>query len=139
MKNLIDRHWKTIAYVLIGGWNTVFYCVVFVGLYYVPSYFGVPLHYMVVLLGTQIISLAHAFVLNKTFVFKTKGNHLREFGRFGMFYWLSFGANIALLPFLVEFLNWPPVFSQGLLICIAIVGGYFWHSLVTFAGAKIST
>lgn len=139
MKKLIDRYWKTIAYVLIGGWNTVFYCVVFASLYYVPAYFGVPLHYMVVLLGTQIISLANAFVLNKKFVFQTKGNLLREFGRFGIFYWLSFGANIVLLPFLVEFLNWPPVFSQGLLIFIAIVGGYFWHSLVTFAGVKHST
>lgn len=139
MKKLIDRHWKTIAYVLIGGWNTAFYCVVFASLYYVPAYFGVPLHYMVVLLGTQIISLANAFALNKKFVFQTKGNFLREFGRFGIFYWLSFGVNIALLPFLVEFLNWPPVFSQGLLICIAIVCGYFWHSLVTFARVKHST
>jgi putative flippase GtrA len=94
---------------------------------------------MVVLLVTQIISLASAFILNKKFVFQTKGNVLREFGRFGIFYWLSFGANIALLPILVEFLNWPPVFSQGLLICITIVGGYFWHSLVTFAGVKPST
>ncbi len=117
---------------MVGGWNTLFYCLVFVGLYYGPSYFGAPLHYMVVLLGTQIISLTHAFFLNKKFVFKTKGNVLREFSRFGVFYWLSFGVNLLLLPFLVEFLHWPPVLSQGLLIGIAIVCSYFWHSLVTF-------
>ena len=132
MKQFYDRHFIRLQYFLIGGWNTVFYCLVFVALYYGPSYFGVPLHYMVVLLGTQIMSLTHSFVLNKTFVFKTKGNFLREFGRFGIFYWLSFGANLVLLPFLVEFLKWPPVLSQGLLICVAIVSSYFWHSLVTF-------
>lgn len=136
MKKLINRHRQKIAYVVVGGWNTVFYCVVFASLFYGPAYFGVPLHYMVVLLGAQVISLTHAFVLNKAFVFKTKGNYLLEFGRFGMFYWLSFGVNLALLPFLVEFLKWPPVFSQGLLISIAIVCSYFWHSLVTFAGVK---
>lgn len=139
MKQLIDRHWKAIAYVLIGGWNTLLYCAVFAGLYYLPAYFDLHLHYMVVLLVTQIISLASAFLLNKKFVFQTKGNSLREFGRFGLFYWLSFGANVALLPLLVEFLHWPPVFSQGLLICVSIVSGYFWHSFVTFAGVKHSS
>ncbi len=130
MKQLYLRHAQKLHYLLIGGWNTVFGYGVFIALYYGTAHFNI--HYVVVLVLSQVINVTSAYFLYKRFVFKTKGNLIREYCRFCTFYWLSFAANLILLPASVELLGLNPVISQGLLIVVTAVTSYLWHARYTF-------
>ena len=134
MKQLYIKHAQKLHYLLIGGWNTAFGYGVFIALYYGTARFNI--HYVVVLVLSQIINVTSAYFLYKRFVFKTKGNLIREYCRFCTFYWLSFAANLILLPASVELLGLNPVISQGLLIIITAVTSYLWHANYTFSPAS---
>ena len=130
MKALYDKHGAKLQYLLVGVWNTMFGYGVFVALYYWTARFN--LHYEAVLILSQIINVTSAYILYKKFVFRTKGNFFQEYCRFCTFYWLSFAANLVLLPFLVEVLRQEPMLSQGLLIAGTAMASYFWHTNYTF-------
>ena len=134
MKQLYIKHAQKLHYLLIGGWNTVFGYGVFIALYYGTARFNI--HYVVVLVLSQVINVTSAYFLYKRFVFKTKGNLIREYCRFCTFYWLSFAANLILLPASVELLGLNPVISQGLLIVVTAVTSYLWHANYTFNPAS---
>ena len=134
MKQLYLKHAQKLHYLLIGGWNTVFGYGVFIALYYGTARFNI--HYVVVLVLSQVINVTSAYFLYKRFVFKTKGNLIREYCRFCTFYWLSFAANLILLPASVELLGLNPVISQGLLIVVTAVTSYLWHANYTFNPAS---
>ena len=134
MKQLYLKHAQKLHYLLIGGWNTVFGYGVFIALYYGTARFNI--HYVVVLVLSQVINVTSAYFLYKRFVFKTKGNIIREYCRFCTFYWLSFAANLILLPASVELFGLNPVISQGLLIAVTAVTSYLWHANYTFNPAS---
>lgn len=131
MRKLYERHSQKLQYLMIGGWNTVFGYAVFTALYYGTARFH--LHYVFLLLLSQVINVTSAYLVYKRFVFKTKGNLIREYCRFCMFYWLSFAANLILLPALVELFGLDPVISQGLFILVTAVTSYLWHVHYTFS------
>ncbi len=131
MKQLYLKHAEKLQYLLIGGWNTVFGYSVFIALYYGTARFNI--HYVVVLVLSQVINITSAYLLYKKFVFKTSGNYLREYCRFCTFYWLSFSVNLILLPALVELLWLNPIIAQGLLIIATAVASYLWHAHYTFS------
>jgi len=131
MRELYKKHGAKLHYLLIGIWNTIFGYGVFVALYYWTARFNI--HYEVVLVLSQIISVTNAYILYKKFVFRTKGNFVQEYFRFCTFYWLSFMTNIFLLPLLVEVLRQDPMLSQGLLTLGTAAMSYFWHANYTFA------
>ncbi|WP_447984329.1 GtrA family protein [Nitrospira sp. Nam74] len=134
MKALYEKHGVKLHYLLVGGWNTIFGYGVFVVLHYAT----VPLHihYEVVLILSQIISVTSAYLLYKKFVFRTKGHYFQEYCRFWAFYWLSLLANVVLLPLLVEVLHQDLILSQALLIVLSAVTSYFWHANHTFSFAR---
>ncbi len=135
MKRLYAKHAQKLQYFLIGGWNTVFGYGVFIALYYGTAPFHI--HYVILLLLSQVINVTSAYLVYKRFVFKTKGNLIREYCRFCTFYWLSFAANLILLPALVELLGLNPVIGQGLLIIVTAVTSYLWHAHYTFRSDKV--
>jgi putative flippase GtrA len=49
------------------------------------------------------------------------------------FYLGYFALNWIFLPLLVEVVRIPPIIAQTAFQLIAILGGYLWHSRVTFA------
>ena len=132
MKQLYARHSQKLQYLLIGGWNTVFGYAVFTALYYYGTT-RFHLHYVIPLLLSHLISVTSAYLVYKRFVFKTKGNFIREYWRFCTFYWFSLAANLILLPALVELCGMNPVISQGLFIIVAAVTSYLWHAHYTFS------
>ena len=134
MKELYEKHGAKLHYLLVGGWNTVFGYGVFVALYYATA--PLNFHYEFVLILCQIISVTNAYILYKKLVFKTKGNVVREYFRFCTFYWLSFIANLVLLPVLVEGLHQDPMMSQGILTLGTAAMSYLWHAHYTFALAS---
>jgi len=93
-------------------------------------------HYLLALGIAQAVRLCFAFATYKLGVFRTRGNIAREFGAFSSFYLFNYAANWAALPVLVEFAAIPPVIAQLGFTAVLIVGSYFWHSRVSFAGSK---
>jgi putative flippase GtrA len=134
VRELYEKHWAKVHYLLVGGWNTFFGYSVFITLYYVTASFNV--HYEVVLVLSQIINVTSAYLFYKKFVFKTKGNYFQEYFRFWQFYWLSLVVNLVSLPVLVELLHLNLILSQGLLTVATGVSSYFWHTNHTFSLAN---
>lgn len=136
MKRLVDiatrissENKKKIRYIAVGFWNTVFSYAAFVFLYYLTKSW---LHYMVVLLLSQIVGLTNAYICYKLFVFKTKGNIVREYLRFYVVYGTTFVVNLMLIAFFVELLGINPVVSQGIIAIVVVTMAYFGHSRFSF-------
>lgn len=128
MKKLLIRHEQKLRYLIIGGWNTVFGYAVFAAL----NWGLASVHYLVILTVSYIISITNAYVGYKLFVFRTKGNILKEYLRFYVVYGASFGFNVVALPVLVEGFTMNVYAAQALIIVITIAGSYLLHKHYSF-------
>jgi putative flippase GtrA len=115
--------------------NTVIGLAVYPALYFCV----IPLrsHYMVILVISQILCVNFSFLTSKFMVFRTSGNYLREFLKFGMFYLSYFMVNLAALPILVELAGMNPVWAQMLFTVLVVISSYFWHSRITFSARQL--
>lgn len=130
MRKLYLRYERQVNFLIIGGINTAIGLAAFPILYYgLRAY---TLHYMSILVVSQIICVTSAFFTNKFFVFKTQGNYVAEFLRFITFYSGYFVINLIAMPIFVEVLHIHPVITQGIISIGIIVSSYFWHSRITF-------
>jgi putative flippase GtrA len=120
---------KKIRYIAVGVWNTVFSYAVFVYLYYLTNSW---LHYMFILVLSQVVGLTNAYICYKLLVFKTKGNIIREYLRFYVVYGSTFIVNLLLIGLFVEALGINPVISQGIIAIIVVTMAYFGHSRFSF-------
>jgi putative flippase GtrA len=122
--------YQKLRYLLAGGWNTVFGFSVFVGLYYLLQPYSV--HYIVVILASQVITITSAFFVYKFFVFKSKENPFYEYLRFFTVYLVGLVLNIAMMIGLVDFANVDPILSQAFAIILVIVFSYVSHKNFSF-------
>jgi putative flippase GtrA len=129
MKVVIDRYRSKILYLLVGGWNTVFGYGAFALLYYFLSGF---IHATIILTLCYILSITNAYIGYKIFVFKTKGNVLREYFRFYVVYGGAFLINLILLPVFMSYLILSAYVSQAMITMMTIVGSYILHKKFTF-------
>jgi putative flippase GtrA len=133
MKQFITKHEQKIRYLMIGGWNTVFGYGVFAGLYF---WLSNSVHYLFILSLSYIISITNAYIGYKLFVFKTRGNILREYFRFYLVYGVSFIFNLATLSLFVETLNFNMYVAQAIVTLITILGSYMLHKNFSFKHKK---
>lgn len=122
-------HKQKILYVIVGGWNTLFGYGVFVFLYYS---FSNQLNYILILVISYILSITNAYIGYKIFVFKTKGNILKEYFKFYLVYGGAFVFNILTLPFFVEVLLWDIYVAQAVITFVTIIGSYLLHKRFSF-------
>ncbi len=127
--DLIKKHSEKIRFLIAGAWNTVFGYFSFVILYYL---FSPATHYMILLVISNILSITNAYLSYKFFVFKTKGNFMKEYSRFYVVYGAAFIANLMLLPVFVELLRIHPLMSQALIIILTVIISYFGHKHFSF-------
>lgn len=131
---------QTFRYAACGGFNTflgmvlysVFYTYLFEGREVGQGHFMFKAHTASLLLSFWIIFFS-GFILNKYVVFIT--SNLR--GRIQLFrYFLSVMSNLAvnfmLLKFLVEYLHWNAIFSQGATTCVIICLSYLSQKHFSF-------
>jgi putative flippase GtrA len=123
-----------IKYLTVGAVNTLIGLSAFPLLFWILDSIGI--HYLCILIISQIVCVTTAFVLYKLLVFKTVGDYLKEFVKFASFYLVYFLIGIALLPFLVEAAGMHPILSQFLISIGIIISSFFWHSKITFANVK---
>ena len=117
------------AYLLCGIWNTLFG----LGLYaLVCRICGGRFHYMLLAVPVNIAAITNAFLCYKLFVFRTKGNWLKEYCKCYIVYGGGTLAGMGLLWLFVTFLHLDPavanVFSTG----VVVVAGYFGHKYFSF-------
>ncbi|MDD5593445.1 MAG: GtrA family protein [Candidatus Margulisbacteria bacterium] len=129
IRRIYHHHRQKIDYLLVGLWNTIFGYLAFVAFYYL---LGHRVHYLWLLILSNILSITNAYVGYKLFVFKTKGNYLQEYARFYIVYGLAFLLNFALLPVGVEFFRFSPVIAQAALTFINVAFSYLGHKNFSF-------
>lgn len=129
MKELVRKHEEKIRYLVVGAWNTAFGYLAFAFLLFALQQ---VLHYMLVLVFSYVVSISNAYICYKFFVFKTKGNYIKEYLRFYLVYGFSFLINIILLPAFVEIFNVVPVISQGIITILIAITSYYGHKYYSF-------
>lgn len=129
MKQFLTKHEQKIRYLIIGGWNTVFGYGVFAGLYF---WLSGSVHYLLILSISYVLSITNAYIGYKIFVFRTKGNILKEYLRFYVVYGVSFLFNLATLPIFVEMLKFNMYAAQAVVTIITILGSYVLHKKFSF-------
>jgi len=93
--------WQFVRYLIVGGWNTAFGYVTYVVLTWLLSR-HIAHGYIFAAVLSSIISISVAFLGYKWFVFRTKGNYLREWMRCFMVYGTAALPNLLLLPVVVN-------------------------------------
>lgn len=82
------------------------------------------LHYQAVLVLTWALSSVVAFLSYKVLVFRTEGNHLKEYGKSLLIWCLSYFVNALILWLLVEKFLWNVYVAQGVAILFLAVVNY---------------
>lgn len=136
MKRLV-RHYRNnraeadrlVRFGLTGVWNTLFGILV-----YTLLYEGLKnrVNYLVLLVPANILAITNAFICHKLFVFRTRGNVLREYFRFYVVYGGTALLGFALMFVLVDGFGFNPVIAQVLCVPIAVSLSYFSHRGYSF-------
>jgi putative flippase GtrA len=127
-----------LRYVLVGLWNTVFGYACF-ALFTKLLDNVVPQSYLAGSVLSNIVSITVAFLGYKWFVFKTKGNYLREWCRCFGVYSGSVVLGLVLLPMMVftirhkfGYQNEAPYIAGALLTGVTVVMSFFGHKHFSF-------
>jgi len=132
IKKIINS--EKFKYIIVGIWNTIFSYAAFIALYY--SMTKHDIHYTLVLVVSQIVGITNAYICYKVFVFKTKGNIVREYLKFYVVYGSTLAVNFILILILVELGGLNPVISQGLIAIVVVIMAYIGHVKFSFNNPK---
>jgi putative flippase GtrA len=143
MKQASTQHrlpWQMTRYLLVGAFNTLFgyslFAVLNYGLQDLGSY-----SYMLASLLSNLIAITVAFLGYKWFVFKTKGNYLKEWIRCMGVYGGGMLLTLAGLPVLVPLLRRAmlhrpqaaPYVAAAIMAVVVVIVSFFGHKYISFA------
>lgn len=128
-----DELRRTARYLIVGGWNTVFGVAGYALLY---QWLHERVNYLVLLVPANILAITNTFVCYKLFVFRTRGNILREYLRCYVVYGGMALLGFALMFILVDGLGLNPVAAQACCVPITIALSYFSHRNYSFKAPK---
>ena len=120
---------EVLAYLAVGGWNTLFGMGLYALLYWL---LGNHVHYLVLAGVVNLLAIANAFFCYKLFVFKTKGNWLQEYLKCHLVYGGGMLVSMALLWLLKELLKMNPVIANTIATLIVVICSYFGHKYFSF-------
>ena len=136
MKRLIKKYHQMRAesgritrFLVTGVWNTAFGAIVYIVLYEGLKQW---VNYLVLLIPGNILAITNAYICYKLFVFKTRGNIIREYLRFYVVYGGAMLLGFVLMFVLVDGLKLNPVAAQVLCVPISIVFSYCSHRNYSF-------
>lgn len=127
-----------LRYLVIGVWNTAFGYATFALFTHLLENV-VPQSYMAASVLSSLINITVSFLGYKWFVFKTKGNYLREWARCVAVYGSNILFGLAILPVLVYLIrhttHWQrqaPYVAGALLTAITVLVSFFGHKHFSF-------
>jgi putative flippase GtrA len=125
-------------YLVVGIWNTAFGYGTF-ALFTALLDRYMPASYMAGALLSSVLNITVSFLGYKWFVFKTKGNYLKEWTRCLMVYSGSIVLGLALLPptvFLISYLTGnlraAPYIAGALLLGVQVILSFLGHRTFSF-------
>ncbi|WP_232818942.1 glycosyltransferase [Homoserinimonas sp. OAct 916] len=124
---------QKVAFVLVGGVNTVVGFLFFVGF---EVTIGRLWGYFASLAFAHVFSVLFAFVLYRRFVFRVHGHVLRDLGRFEVVYLVALGINFVLLPILVEVFGLQVIPAQALIVFVTALVSFFGHRGFSFRRSR---
>jgi putative flippase GtrA len=127
-----QRHplWQPAIYLIVGGWNTVFGVGLYALLYFL---IGHRINYFVLMIPCNILAITNAYVCYKLFVFRTRGNWLREYLRFYVVYGAAMLIGMALVVLFVQVFHMHPVLASIWTTGITVVCSFIGHKRISFA------
>ncbi len=117
-------------FAVAGIVNTCFGFVSYPALHFALAPLAV--HYLVVLALAHGVAVTFAYLTHKVFVFRTRGDYLREYSLFSFFHVWMFLGNMVALRFAVESAGFPAVYAQLVITAALAFASYLWHLNVTF-------
>jgi putative flippase GtrA len=129
-------------YLLVGLWNTTFGYACFAAFTALLDK-AIPHSYLSAFVLSNLLSITVAFLGYKWFVFKTKGNYLREWCRCVGVYSGSIVLGLVLLPAMVftirhklGYQNAAPYIAGALLTGITVILSFFGHKHFSFRSKR---
>ena len=135
-RSLWQRHREQILYLLFGGWNTVFGYGFWALLQFA---LGDRLPYLAIVVLSWPIAVLNAYVMYRTFVFRSHGRILAELPRFSLVYFLTLVVNLALLPIALRVLPFNIYGVQATFLAVVVVASYLGHRYFSFGGSRRGT
>jgi len=133
-----------IRYILVGGFNTIFGFSVFAFLNWAFRRLG-SFSYMYAWALANVIAITAAFLAYKWFVFRTRGNYLKEWIRCFSVYGSGMIFGFFALPLLVTILRhtlhrpeYASYLAVALLTIVTVVLSFFGHKRYSF-GQKLAS
>lgn len=120
---------RPIRFLVTGVWNTTFAYISLAILYYLLSD---KIHYMIIIGFSGIINITNAYICHKFFVFKTKGNYVKEYLRYYIVYSVPMAIGFIAFPVCIEILKINFYVTQALLTFITVLISYFGHKKISF-------
>lgn len=120
---------EKVAFLLVGGANTVFSTLLFIGL---DLLFGRHVPSFVVLGTAWLISLVAVFFVYRKLVFRVSGHVLADLGRFATVNLTALLVNMVLLFVASDMLGAPRIPAQIVITCATVFINYFGHKYFSF-------
>jgi putative flippase GtrA len=127
VRRLVER--QGVRFVLVGVVNSGFSFGVFAAL---QLTLGKLVHYLVVLVLSNLLGILEAYVLQRWLVFQVTGRWWRDLAKFGSVYLVAFVVNAVALPLLVEVVGVPVLAAQAAVMLATAVGTFAIHRVYTF-------
>lgn len=102
---------------------------VYAGLY---SIWGTDNNYMYLLIPTNIVAIANAYICYKLFVFKTKGNIVKECFKCYLVYGVGAGLGALFTYFMVQGCSLYPSLANAISVVIITLFSFVGHKLFSF-------
>ena len=122
------------AYLIVGGWNTLFGIGVYAILY---ELLHNSVNYLVLMIPANILAITNAYLCYKLFVFKTRGNYASEYLRCYAVYGAGIILSFILMFLLVSIFGLHPILAQCLCVVGTTIFSYIGHKRFSFAKKEV--
>lgn len=128
IEKVLNRLRNEIRFLAFGVWNTIFG----LSLFYLLLKFIPELKYYLILVSSFIISTVQSHFSQRHFVWRSSAPYLYELMKFFWGTLSSFIINLACLPILVEYLQFPIFLSQVLIVFLLTIFSFFYQKHLVF-------
>lgn len=134
MKKIIDKifSYQGLRFLFVGGLNTL----VGYGIYALLVFLGV--NYLISNTISTIIGVAHSYLWNRFFTFKSKNKALKEITKFVSVYIASYLIGMCTLFIFKDKLNISPYLAGLINLVITTLISYFGHKYISFRKNEIN-
>ena len=129
LRDIFNQDSKTaLKFIIACVWNTIFGLALYSGVILVLG----EKNYLILNIICNIIAITQSYLCYKFFVFKTKGNYLKEYIKMYATYGITTCIGFVLLFIFVNFFKLSAIYANIIATAIVVICCYFGHKLYTF-------